>query len=204
MFLITLFTAGAYGPTYDEPFYVTGGVMYARWWGRVFTGDFSAFRARPNRERRGDTITNTRRCRRWPRACRRRVRQRAAGADGGAAAERAVVRARGGRALSLPARRMGATGAVFSALALATLPNVFAHAHFIAMDIAVMCWFFLTAAAMAVALQRNSWGWSDRGGGRVRAGAGLQSQRVLPPHLAAAVGIDLVSQAVAEVAGVVA
>jgi 4-amino-4-deoxy-L-arabinose transferase-like glycosyltransferase len=54
----------------------------------------------------------------------------------------------------------GRRGALFAALALATMPRVAADAHLAALDMPVAAWFFITAALMGVALRRNSWGWA--------------------------------------------
>ena len=164
IFLVTLFTAEAYGPTYDEPFYVSAGGFYAKWWGRVFTGDTSALHA--------NQITEA-----WHLNHEHPPLQKVA-----SGVSQAVF---GGLMPGLTAMRLpsalwfalavaglylflvgvwGRAGAVFSALALATLPRVFAHAHFIALDIAIMTWFFLTAALMAVALERDSWKWTVAAG----------------------------------------
>jgi 4-amino-4-deoxy-L-arabinose transferase-like glycosyltransferase len=38
------------------------------------------------------------------------------------------------------------------------MPRVFAHAHLVALDMAVTAWFFVTAGLVAAALRRDSWG----------------------------------------------
>ncbi|MFB3881204.1 MAG: ArnT family glycosyltransferase [Armatimonadota bacterium] len=51
----------------------------------------------------------------------------------------------------------GRRGALFGALAFATMPRVIADAHFDALDMPVACWFFVTAVLAARAMRRRSW-----------------------------------------------
>jgi len=68
-------------------------------------------------------------------------------------------------ALYLFLRRVwGRRGALFAALALASMPRVGAHAHLVALDMPITAWFFITAALTAEALRRDSWGWTAAAG----------------------------------------
>jgi 4-amino-4-deoxy-L-arabinose transferase-like glycosyltransferase len=158
--LIVAFTCQAYGPTYDEPHYASAGIRYAEWWGRVGRGDFSAL----SRE----AITEA-----WHFNHEHPPLQKVASGVAQAIFGRTVS---GMTAIRLPSALWyalvvaalfvfvlpvwGRAGALFSALALATLPRFFAHAHLVALDMPIACWFFVTTALSAVALERNSWKWA--------------------------------------------
>ena len=162
--LLVAFTCRAYGPTYDEPHYASAGIRYAAWWGRVTRGDFSAFRR--------DQITAA-----WHFNHEHPPLQKTASGISQAVLGRTLS---GMTAIRLPSAVWyalvvsalfvfllpvwGRAGALFSALALATLPRFFAHAHFVALDMPIACWFFLTTALAAMALERDSWKWTALAG----------------------------------------
>jgi hypothetical protein len=159
-FCITLFTANGYGPTYDEPHYASAGVVYADWWARVLRGDLSACRGAEieaswslNHEHPPLQKCASGFAQRW-----------LEGALPGLAAMRlpsALWFALAVCALYLFTRSMwGRRGALFAALAFATIPRVFAHAHLVALDMPIAAWFFITAALTAEALRRDSWWWT--------------------------------------------
>jgi 4-amino-4-deoxy-L-arabinose transferase-like glycosyltransferase len=187
VFLAVLLTASPYGPTYDEPHYISAGTQYAQWWVRVLGGDTSALKSeaiarvwRLNHEHpplakvtAGISYLALNRLasalgfpglRGW--------------AQGTLAPFRlpsAVWLALAVCAVYLYTRRIwGRRGALFGALALATMPRVVAHAHFAALDIAVASWFFVATALLATALRRNSWWWAVLGG--MAFGAALMSK----------------------------
>jgi len=158
--LVVAFTCHAYGPTYDEPHYASAGIYYAQWWGRVARGDFSALSR--------DAITAA-----WHFNHEHPPLQKTASGISQAIFGRTIS---GMTAIRLPSALWyalvisalfmfllpvwGRAGALLSALALATLPRSFAHAHFVALDMPIACWFFVTAALTAVALERDSWKWA--------------------------------------------
>lgn len=159
-FLAVLFTANAYGPTYDEPFYASAGVRHADWWARALRLDFGALRA--------DSITQA-----WgPNHEHPPLEKVASGFSQrwfgsvlpGLAAFRlpsALWFAMTIAALYLFSRRAwGRRGGLFAALAFAFMPRVVAHAHLAALDMPIAAWFFVTAALTAVALARDSWAWT--------------------------------------------
>lgn len=158
--LATLLTANDYGPTYDEPHYASAGVHYADWWARVFRGDIAAFR-RVEIEQS------------WALNHEHPPLQKAASGF----SQRWFGRMLPGlMSLRLPSALWfalvvsavylfcriiwGRRGALFGALALATMPRVFAHAHFVALDMPIMAWFFIAAVTGACALRRRSWPWA--------------------------------------------
>ncbi len=162
--LIVAFTCHAYGPTYDEPHYASAGIHYAEWWGRVARGDFSALGR--------DQITAA-----WHFNHEHPPLQKTASGISQAIFGRTIS---GITAIRLPSALWyalvvsalfmfllpvwGRAGALFSALALATLPRFFAHSHFVALDMPIACWLFLTAALTAIALERDSWNWTALAG----------------------------------------
>lgn len=159
-FLAIVVTANDYGPTYDEPHYASAGVEYAEWWARAFRLDTGAFRGeeierawRLNHEHPPLQKCSSGFAQRW-----------FGGARPGLTAMRlpsALWFALAICALYLFTRRVwGRRGALFSALALATLPRVFAHAHLVALDIPIVAWFFITVALTAEAMRRDSWWWA--------------------------------------------
>ena len=153
-------TANDYGPTYDEPHYASAGVRYAEWWARVFRGDLAAFGSEDieaawslNHEHPPLQKCSSGFAQRW-----------FGGALPGLAALRspsALWFALAVCALYLFTRGIwGRRGALFAALAFATMPRVVAHAHFVALDMPITAWFFITAALTSHALSRNSWPWT--------------------------------------------
>lgn len=159
-FYVTVVTATHYGPTYDEPHYASAGIRYAEWWARVFHGDLQAFGR--------DEIHST-----WRLNHEHPPLQKCASGFSerwfgqylpGLAAIRlpsALWFALTACAIYLFTRGIwGRRGALFGALAFALLPRVVAHAHFIALDMPITAWFFITAALAAEAVRRNSWRWS--------------------------------------------
>ena len=157
-------TANDYGPTYDEPHYASAGVKYAAGWGRVLRGEGGAVRA-PDIE--GVWGLNHE----HPplQKCASGMAQRWLGRLlPGLAAMRlpsALWFALAVCALYLFLRRVwGRRGALFAALAFASMPRVGAHAHFVALDMPITAWFFITAALTAEALRRDSWGWTAAAG----------------------------------------
>jgi 4-amino-4-deoxy-L-arabinose transferase-like glycosyltransferase len=156
-FSLTLFTANDYGPTYDEPHYASAGMSYAAWWARVFRGDFAALSKseieaawRPNHEHPPLQKVASGFAQRW-----------FGGMLPGLMAMRlpsALWFALAVCAIYLFCRGVwGRRGALFGALAFATMPRVVAHAHFDALDMPIACWFFVTAAVTAYAMKRGSW-----------------------------------------------
>jgi 4-amino-4-deoxy-L-arabinose transferase-like glycosyltransferase len=153
-------TCYAYSPTYDEPHYASAGIYYADWWGRVVRGDFSAL-SRPQIESA------------WRYNHEHPPLQKTVSGVSQALLGRTLS---GMTAIRLPSALWyalvvtalflfllpvwGRAGALVSALALAILPRFFAHAHFVALDLPIACWFFLTAALTALALERDSWKWA--------------------------------------------
>ncbi len=159
-FLGVLLTANHYGPTYDEQHYLSGQVQYAEWWLRLAGGDLGALRAASIRAAWSFNHEH-------PPLQKSAVgfsRRLFGGALSGLAAERLPSALWFGlliAVLYLFTRGVwGRRGALFSALALATMPRVVAHAHLAALDMPITAWFFITAALTAEALRRNSWGWT--------------------------------------------
>lgn len=163
-FVPVMLTANDYGPTYDEPHYVSAGVRYAEWW-------VEALRS-PREALTRDAIAET-----WAlnhehpplQKMKSGFSQRWLGAMlPGLMAARlpsAAWLALTVCAVYLFSRRVwGRRGALFGALALAWMPRVFAHAHFAALDAPIMAWFFITAVLMAEAMRRRSWGWAALAG----------------------------------------
>ncbi len=159
-FLLILLTSNDYGPTYDEPHYASAGVRYVEWWARLFRADVSVLSRGQiesfwslNHEHPPLQKVATGFSQRW-----------FGGKLPGLMAIRlpsALWFALAVCALYLFIRTIwGRRGALFSALAFATLPNIFAHAHFIALDMPITSWFFIAAALGAIALQRGSWGYT--------------------------------------------
>jgi 4-amino-4-deoxy-L-arabinose transferase-like glycosyltransferase len=154
---VTALTANHYGPTYDEPHYASAGIRYADWWARVFRADFQALRP--------DEINSA-----WGlnhehpplQKCASGFAQRWFGANLTAIRlPSALWFALATCAIYLFTRGIwGRRGALFGALAFALLPRIFAHAHFVALDMPITAWFFITAALTAEALRRNSWRWT--------------------------------------------
>ncbi len=157
-FGLTLLTANDYGPTYDEPHYASAGVRYAEWWARLFRGDLGVLRA--------SEIEAA-----WKLNHEHPPLQKVASGFG--------QRLLGGVLPGLMAMRLpsalwfaiavcaiylftrgvwGRRGALFGALAFSTMPRIFAHAHFDALDMPIACWFFVAAAMTAWAIRRDSWG----------------------------------------------
>lgn len=162
--LFTALTANHYGPTYDEPHYASAGIAYAGWWTRVFRFDLSAL------ER--DEIAAV-----WGlnhehpplQKCASGFAQRWFGeALPGLMSARlpsALWFALLVCAIYLFTRGIwGRRGALFAALAFAVLPRVVAHAHFVALDMPITAWFFITVAVTAEALRRDSWWWAIAAG----------------------------------------
>ena len=159
-FGLTLWTANDYGPTYDEPHYASAGMRYADWWARLFRGDFGALR-------RQEIETAWELNHEHPplQKCASGFSQRwLGGVLPGLAAMRlpsALWFALTTCAVYLFTRGIwGRRGALFGALAFVLLPRVVAHAHFVALDMPITAWFFVTAALSAEALRRNSWKWT--------------------------------------------
>jgi len=155
--LPTILTAGDYGPTYDEPHYASAGIRYADWWTRVFRADTTALQPseiekswRLNHEHPPLQKCASGFAQRWfepilPGVTAMRIPS-------------AIWFALTACAIYLFTRGIwGRRGALFGALAFATMPRVFAHAHFMALDMPIACWFFITVALTATALRRNSW-----------------------------------------------
>ncbi|HUU53900.1 MAG TPA: glycosyltransferase family 39 protein [Armatimonadota bacterium] len=159
-FAAILVTANDYGPTYDEPHYASAGIRYAEWWARVFRADRSAFD-----KVEIDAVWSLNHEHPPLQKCSSGFAQRWLGdALPGLAAMRlpsALWFALTVCAIYLFARGVwGRRGALFGALAFAVLPRIVAHAHFVALDMPVACWFFITVALTAQALRRNSWAWA--------------------------------------------
>lgn len=158
-------TANDYGVTYDEPHYISAGAKYAAWAARVARGDFGAVSGhqirevwRLNHEHPPLQKLASGFAQRWfapmlPGLTAARLPS---------ALRLALVAC----AIYLFSRGLwGRRGALFSALALLTMPRVVAHAHFVALDMPIAAWFFVAAALLAVGMERNSWGWALLGGG---------------------------------------
>jgi len=159
-FLPTLLTANHYGMTYDEPHYASAGAEYAEWWSHFFRGDRTA--------RQAATIERV-----WNLNHEHPPLQKSAsgfaqrwfgGTLPGLGAMRlpsALWFALTVCALYLFTRNIwGRRGALFGALAFATMPRVVAHAHLVALDMPITAWFFITVALTSRALSRNSWRWT--------------------------------------------
>jgi len=155
---LTLVTANDYGPTYDEPHYASAGMSYAGWWARVFRGDFGALGKheieaawRLNHEHPPLQKVASGFAQRW-----------FSGILPGLMAMRlpsALWFALAVCAIYLFCRGIwGRRGALFGALAFATMPRIVAHAHFDALDMPIACWFFVMCALAAWAMRRGSWG----------------------------------------------
>lgn len=159
-FAAVVITANDYGITYDEPHYASAGVRYAAWWVNAFS--------HPGKALTRSAITST-----WRLNHEHPPLQKVVAG--------LVARWLGHRLLGLQAIRSpsalwfalavcgvylwcrticGWRGALFAALTLASMPRVVAHAHFLALDMPIMAWFFITAALTAEALRRNSWPWT--------------------------------------------
>ena len=156
-FGLTLVTTNDYGPTYDEPHYASAGIRYAEWWARVFRGDLGALRRpeiesawRFNHEHPPLQKVASGFAQRW-----------FGGALPGLMAMRlpsALWFALAVCAIYLFTRGVwGRRGALFGALAFATMPRIAAHAHFDALDMPIAAWFFTTTAVTAWAMSRRSW-----------------------------------------------
>ena len=156
-FALTLATSDDYGPTYDEPHYASAGLRYADWWARLFRGDLSAL------QRAQIESTWTLNHEHPPlQKCSSGFSQRWFGSLlpglGAIRLPSALWFALTICALYLFTRSIwGRRGALFSALAFATLPRIVAHAHFVALDMPITAWFFITTALAATALRRASW-----------------------------------------------
>ncbi len=157
-FGVTLLTANDYGPTYDEPHYASAGIRYAEWWARVFHGDF---RALSKAQIEGAWSLNHE----HPplqKVASGFSQQWLGGALPGLMAMRlpsALWFALTVCAIYLFTRGVwGRRGALFGAMAFATMPRVIAHAHFNALDMPIACWFLVTTAVTAWAMARRSWG----------------------------------------------
>ena len=159
-FLPILLTANDYGATYDEPHYVSAGGRYAEWWSLALHSPAQAL----NRE----AIESV-----WSLNHEHPPLQKVASGLSylwfhdvlpGTASMRlpsALWFALAVCALYLFTRGLwGRGGALFSALAFATMPRVVADAHFTALDMPVAAWFFITAALAAKALRDDSWPWT--------------------------------------------
>jgi 4-amino-4-deoxy-L-arabinose transferase-like glycosyltransferase len=156
-FTLTLLTANDYGPTYDEPHYASAGIRYAEWWSRLLRGDFGALEKDEieaawglNHEHPPLQKCSSGFAQRW-----------FGGVLPGLMAMRlpsALWFALAVCAIYLFCRGVwGRRGALFGALAFATMPRVVAEAHFDALDMAITAWFFVTAAMLAWAMRRASW-----------------------------------------------
>jgi len=155
-FLGVALTANSYGITYDEQHYLSAGVQYAGWWGRLLSGDWGALRPEALEQVWGLNHEHP------------PLAKVAAGASyaalHGLVSGLASYRVPGALwfalticALYLFTRGIwGRRGALFAALAFATMPRMIPHAHFAALDMPVTAWFFITVALMARALQRGS------------------------------------------------
>jgi hypothetical protein len=149
-------TAGSYGLTYDEQHYISAGVGYAKWYGRLLVGDYG--------ELRPEAIAHT-----WRLNHEHPPLEKISAGASYFAFQRLLPGLASYRvpsalwfalticALYLLTRGIwGRRGALFAALAFATMPRVFAHAHLAALDMPVTAWFFITAALTAEALRRES------------------------------------------------
>ncbi len=157
-------TANQYGITYDEQHYMSAGAAYAGWWGRVLSGDLGALGP-------GQVDEVWRLNHEHP-----PLEKTAAGAAyrlfSGILPGLAAYRISGAFwfALTICAlycftrRLWGRAGALFASLSFASLPRVFAHAHFAALDMPVTAWFFITIALLAEALRRERFRLAALGG----------------------------------------
>jgi len=159
-FVPVVLTANDYGPTYDEPHYVSAGVRYAEWWVEAVRSPRQALRREAiaetwglNHEHPPLQKMKSGFSQRW-----------LGGMLPGLMAARLPSAAWFGLAVCaiyLFTRHIwGRRGALFGALAFAAMPRVVAHAHFVALDMPITAWFFITAALAGVALRRNSWPWA--------------------------------------------
>ena len=164
-FCWVLLSATDYGATYDEPHYASAGSRYAAWWARVATSP-------------GEALTRDAIYAAWRLNHEHPPLQKVASGFSyrwlgdvlpGLTAMRlpsALWYSLAICALFLFVRGVWGFGAgLVAAIAFATLPRIFAHAHFDALDMPMAAWFFITAAATAHALRRNSWGWAALAGG---------------------------------------
>jgi len=163
-FALVVGTAGDYGATYDEPHYASAGSKYATWWVLAARSPALAFQRsaieaawRPNHEHPPLQKVASGFSYRW-----------LPGLLPGLTAMRlpsAFWFALAAVGLFLFARGIWSLGgALFAALAFITMPHLFAHAHFVALDMPITAWFFFTAALAAVALTRDSWPWTALAG----------------------------------------
>jgi len=159
-----LFTANDYGITYDEPHYASAGARYAAWWALAFRSPSQAFRH--------DAVENA-----WRLNHEHPPLQKVASGFsqqwfGSVLLGLMAARLPSGLwfaltccALYLFTRRVwGWRGGLFSALAFATMPRVVAHGHFVALDMPITAWFFVTAGLTAEAMRRRSWWWTALAG----------------------------------------
>jgi 4-amino-4-deoxy-L-arabinose transferase-like glycosyltransferase len=156
-FCSVLLTSNDYGATYDEPHYASAGARYAAWWASAWRSPGDAFQRDAitaawhlNHEHPPLQKVASGFCYRWfgallPGLMAMRLPS-------------ALWFALAVCALFLFTRGIwGFGGAIFSALALATMPRVVAHAHFDALDMVITAWFFITTALTAEAMRRGSW-----------------------------------------------
>ncbi len=154
--LTVALTAGSYGLTYDEQHYLSAGVSYAKWYGQLIGGDYG--------ELRPEAIART-----WGLNHEHPPLEKVSAGISYFAFQRLLPGLASYRvssalwfalticALYLFTRGIwGRRGALFAALAFATMPRIFAHAHLAALDMPVTAWFFITAALTAEALRRES------------------------------------------------
>jgi len=156
-FFAVLLTTNSYGPTYDEPHYASAGLDYAKWWVRLGRGDFGALSP--------DVIEAV-----WRRNHEHPPLQKCASGISSIALGKLLP---GVASIRLPSAlwfalavcaiylftrgTWGRRGALFSALAFATMPRIVAHAHFVALDMPVTAWFFITTALVRAGLRKKSW-----------------------------------------------
>lgn len=159
-FTAILLTANDYGPTYDEPHYASAGAKCAEWWSLALRAPREALTREAIQEA-------------WRLNHEHPPLQKVAS---GLSSRWLGDRLLGLMAVRLPSALWfalaicaiylftraiwGWRGALFSALALATMPRVVAHAHFVALDMPIAAWFFITAALTAEAVRRDSWVWT--------------------------------------------
>ena len=159
-FLAVLLTTNDYGPTYDEPHYVSAGVRYAEWWVRALRSPGEALKREAiaetwglNHEHPPLQKMKSGFSQRW-----------FGGILPGLMAARLPSAAWFGLAACaiylFVRRRWGVGSGLFGALAFVTMPRVAAHAHLVALDMPITAWFFVAAALMAEAMRRRSWGWA--------------------------------------------
>lgn len=154
--LAVALTANSYGITYDEQHYMSAGVKYAAWWGAVLRGDLDKLRPgglaevwslnheHPPLPKLDAGVFYHMFGRLLPGLASYRLPS-------------AIWFALTVCALYVFTRRLwGRAGALFAALAFASLPRAFAHAHFAALDMPVTGAFFITVALMAESLRRQS------------------------------------------------